>query len=700
MPEDKRSSNANQGTDGAEGPRRRAVLVAGMHRSGTSATAHVLAGLGLELPRSPMGPAPGNELGHWGESDRVYELQREMLAEAGTSWHDVSPFPPSWLDSPDGAEWVSRMADALQAEYPGTRPFVFKDPRICRQVPFWISVCERMGVSPSFVIPLRNPLEVAESLADRDGFERAKGLLLWLRHNLDAERDTRGMSRAFITYDGLIQDWRGVMGAVSKRIDLSWPQSSHRTGLEIESMVRAAERHHATTAGELAARPEVVDWVKRAYTILLEACEAAGEPDPAPLDELATAVADADLAYGPVLAASEQKVESELKAREEEAAARTRAEQEVAALTEAVSDRRELKDRIAALEAAGAVHLGNLERVRADLEASESARSTLEERVRITEEAIASAKKELAERDSELAEREKELAERDHALAAAEGERGRMADRITAFEAAGHEHANVVRSLRSEKDASVALARTREAELRRELELARRKAIEARQASIEYRLKTAWAMRRRRAAQRRRTRHQLAAWVFKSSPTRGLRSVYEFIVLRRSPLFDRAYYLRRNPDVANAGMNPVLHYVEHGARAGLDPSPDFGTRRYLADRPDVAASGLNPLYHFIRFGAGSRKQLGGAGASEGAKPRPVLPEPARLSTLPPARVGRTDSPVYRAASSEQGLGGVSVVIPTHNRREGVRRSIISAFGAIASAARGDRLRRRKRRRDG
>ena len=93
---------------------RRAIIVAGMHRSGTSAAAHVVSMLGLNLPRSPMGPAPGNALGHWGESERIYELQKQLLAAAETSWDDVSPFPASWAESPVGEEWRSRMAQGAR----------------------------------------------------------------------------------------------------------------------------------------------------------------------------------------------------------------------------------------------------------------------------------------------------------------------------------------------------------------------------------------------------------------------------------------------------------------------------------------------------------------------------------------------------------------------------------------------------------
>jgi len=66
---------------------------------------------------------------------------------------------------------------------------VIKDPRICRLVPLWTSVLERIGVEAVFLIAFRNPIEVAESLKVRDGFHPAKSLLMWLRHVIDAERN-------------------------------------------------------------------------------------------------------------------------------------------------------------------------------------------------------------------------------------------------------------------------------------------------------------------------------------------------------------------------------------------------------------------------------------------------------------------------------------------------------------------------------
>ena len=42
--------------------------------------------------------------------------------------------------------------------------------------------------------------------------------------------------------------------------------------------------------------------------------------------------------------------------------------------------------------------------------------------------------------------------------------------------------------------------------------------------------------------------------------------------MRHSDLFDADYYLSRYPDVSHAGLNPLMHYVEHGRREGRQPA--------------------------------------------------------------------------------------------------------------------------------
>ncbi|RBP04637.1 hypothetical protein DFR50_13821 [Roseiarcus fermentans] len=67
--------------------------------------------------------------------------------------------------------------------------------------------------------------------------------------------------------------------------------------------------------------------------------------------------------------------------------------------------------------------------------------------------------------------------------------------------------------------------------------------------------------------------------------------------------FDVEFYLESNPDVCEAGINPIVHYLDNGWIEGRDPAPWFGTRYYLKANADVAAAGVNPFWHYIASGA-------------------------------------------------------------------------------------------------
>ncbi len=69
-----------------------------------------------------------------------------------------------------------------------------------------------------------------------------------------------------------------------------------------------------------------------------------------------------------------------------------------------------------------------------------------------------------------------------------------------------------------------------------------------------------------------------------------------------SGLFDPAWYRAVYPDVAQAGSDPLRHYVEYGWREGRLPNPYFDSAWYLANNPDVVAAAMNPLLHYLRHG--------------------------------------------------------------------------------------------------
>jgi chromosome segregation ATPase len=72
--------------------------------------------------------------------------------------------------------------------------------------------------------------------------------------------------------------------------------------------------------------------------------------------------------------------------------------------------------------------------------------------------------------------------------------------------------------------------------------------------------------------------------------------------IESSGLFDETWYLEHHQDVAEAGLNPIEHYLKIGAYEGRNPSESFDTTWYLIYYRDVTESGLNPLVHYLRYG--------------------------------------------------------------------------------------------------
>jgi hypothetical protein len=77
---------------------------------------------------------------------------------------------------------------------------------------------------------------------------------------------------------------------------------------------------------------------------------------------------------------------------------------------------------------------------------------------------------------------------------------------------------------------------------------------------------------------------------------------YDLRLIKESGLWDLEWYMARNPDVVQSGMDPLVHYLHHGGREGRDPGVDFSSKWYLDKYPDVTQAGVNPLIHYLKYG--------------------------------------------------------------------------------------------------
>ena len=318
MPAKKRTTPktrpAKQVNDTEPATVRQAIVVLGMHRSGTSALTRVLNYCGATLPKTLMRARDDNPAGFW-ESTRLFALNEEILESASSRWDDIGDFPQSWFTSNLMPRYRQRMAALLTDEFADDSLMVIKDPRACRLVPIFDAALRDIGAQPRYIIPLRSPLEVAASLNARDNFAPARGMLLWLRHLLDAERFTRDKSREFVCYDELLTDWRKVVGQIGGAFDIQWPRISTRIEAEIDQFLRVDLKHQNASVETLEERSDVAEHVKQVFRAVLQAAN--GAPlDTVSLDETRRWLKEADRLFVPIVKDAEvtrDRLELELK---------------------------------------------------------------------------------------------------------------------------------------------------------------------------------------------------------------------------------------------------------------------------------------------------------------------------------------------------------------------------------------------------
>jgi hypothetical protein len=247
---------------------RECFLVLGMHRSGTSAISGVLSKLGPQAARNLMEALPQNPKGFW-EPWQIVALHDRILESAGSSWHDWRRFNPEWYNSPIKRQFLTELAELLRAEFGSSPSFVVKDPRICRFLPFWKELLRDEKTALRAVIPVRLPLEVAQSLRTRDGFTLSKGLLIWLRHVLDAEAETRGMPRTIVPWSRFFSDWRPEAARMADQLGVTWPRLTDQTADEIDAFLAPELRHERQSESTTRAHPDVHEWVMATYDAMV-----------------------------------------------------------------------------------------------------------------------------------------------------------------------------------------------------------------------------------------------------------------------------------------------------------------------------------------------------------------------------------------------------------------------------------------------
>lgn len=248
-----------------------ALLVLGMHRSGTSALARVLSLAGAKLPQNLVAAGEGNETGHW-EPVRIALLNDEIMKSLDHSWLDWTRLNVESLSVEDRRTFNSDIRSILLEEYGGAPIIVFKEPRACRLAETYIQSFRDLGYRPVPIIIFRNPLEVVGSLMARSSWPASRteldAAILWLVHVLEAEHASRGTARVFWNYDDLFSSWQELIELLRRRENVKFPVSGDALARQVEAFLDPSLHHHRQTASALQRHSLTSGWFQDTYDAL------------------------------------------------------------------------------------------------------------------------------------------------------------------------------------------------------------------------------------------------------------------------------------------------------------------------------------------------------------------------------------------------------------------------------------------------
>ncbi len=173
------------------------IVITGMHRSGTSLVAEILvrAGVHFGAPENWLPADAANPRGYF-EDRRVVDIDERLLQLWKGTWDEPPVLPPDWLESalkrPLAVE-ASAWRDSVATE----RVWGWKDPRASLLLPFW----RRLVPELQCVMCIRDPVEVAHSLARRNRTPLQKAAFLWL-HYLTENLEGIGDARCTVVFYG------------------------------------------------------------------------------------------------------------------------------------------------------------------------------------------------------------------------------------------------------------------------------------------------------------------------------------------------------------------------------------------------------------------------------------------------------------------------------------------------------------------
>jgi len=183
---------------------RKVIIVVGMHRSGTSVLSKALNCLGVNMGRELIPADKFNPKGYWEDAEIVL-FNNRLLSYFGYQWDTLGLVLGSDKLKDCLNKFYAEAVEIVNRRVSAGKLWGVKDPRMSRLLPFWNTIFKDLGVTPLYIISLRAPAKIAQSLKKRDQFSKDKTMLLWLEHMSACVNDSAHYNRLVVENKQLLK---------------------------------------------------------------------------------------------------------------------------------------------------------------------------------------------------------------------------------------------------------------------------------------------------------------------------------------------------------------------------------------------------------------------------------------------------------------------------------------------------------------
>ena len=114
----------------------------------------------------------------------------------------------------------AEAVEYLRSQFVSHPLWGFKDPRTIRLLPFWQSVLRRLDVDECYLVVIRNPRSVAQSLLQRHGMDEITAHLLWLVYMVPYLSEIAGRPFIVADYDMVMADPRQQLERIARGLKI------------------------------------------------------------------------------------------------------------------------------------------------------------------------------------------------------------------------------------------------------------------------------------------------------------------------------------------------------------------------------------------------------------------------------------------------------------------------------------------------